>query len=455
MRFFIPPMHRVVHAVAIGAMTVGLAMLSAITTPVTAQTGPTMGADSAAPYMRYSYPIECSMVQPRRERLFWRDQRPDTVYHPPMGDVPFAFAVASARECASRYTLATVPQRDLIGYGAALLTAQAWTQAEDAFHRLLGALANGPVYDKARALSLITGLYASTTGQMPVALSYQQQLDALGDVAAPERMLGDLAIAGRAQFADSLSLLDSALAGALKASRAMTGDTAKHYAFVSAQAYLYLADLYARRHQPDKAISTIVQARHTLVPIRQSVMRALGGAEGQYGMLEKPAPQLKASVWYGGEGAATVRPTKGKPTLVVFAYHNCGDRCYPGYAVLRRLYAKYAGTGLQIVFASRTMGYYLDDLVKPEAEATLIQHYFTDTLKLPPLTLAVWETPFTKRETDGRKMATSTPNEDAYHPNPVIPLPTYLIDRNGIIQAITSLAPRNEAMLDHQLQAMH
>jgi hypothetical protein len=448
-------MHRAVRAVAIGALMVGVTTMSALATPAAAQTGPAMGTDSAAPYMRYQYPIECAMVQPRRERLFWRDQRPDTVYHPPMGDVPFAFAVASARECVSRYTLATVPQRDLIGYGAALLTAQEWPQAEDTFHRLLGALANGLIYDKARALVLITGLYASTTGQMPLALTYQRQLEALGDVAAPERMLGQLSIANRALFADSLSLLDSALAGALKASRAMTGDTAKHYAFVSAQVYLDLAELYARRHQPDKAISTIVQGRSTLVPIRQSVMRTLGGAEGQFGMLGKPAPQLKASVWYGDEGAATQRPTKGKPTLVVFAYHNCGDRCYPGYAVLRRLYAKYAGTGLQIVFASRTMGFYLDDLVKPEAEATLIQHYFTDTLKLPPLTLAVWETPFTKRETDGRRMVTSAPNEESYHPNPTIPLPTYLIDRNGIIQAVTSLSPRNEAFLDHQLQQLH
>jgi hypothetical protein len=428
--------------------------IGAVATPAAAQTAPTLGVDSAAPYTRYHYPIECSMVQPRRERLFWRDQRPDTVYHPPMGDAAFPFAVTSARECVSHDTLATVPQRDLIGYGAALLTAQEWSQAEDAFHRLVGALANGPVYDRARALSLMTGLYASTTGQMPMALSSQQQLETLGDVAAPERMLGQLSIAGRAQFADSLSLLDSAVNGALKASRAMSSDTAKHYAPVSAQVYLTLADLYARRHQPEKAISIIIQGRNTLVPIRPSVMRILGGAERQYALLEKPAPEVKASVWYGGEGANTQRPAKGKPTLVVFAYHNCGDRCYPGYAVLRRLYAKYANTGLQIVFASRTLGYYVDDLVKPDAEAALIQQYFTDSLKLPPMTLAVWETPFTKRETDGRMMATSAPNEESYRPSPVT-LPTYLIDRNGIIQAITSLAPRNEAMLDHQLQAMH
>jgi hypothetical protein len=410
--------------------------------------------DPPAPYTRYAFPIECAQVQARRERLFWRDQRPDTVYHPPLGDVPLPFAVASAGACVNRYQLASVPQRDLIGYGAALLDAQKWTTAEQAYQRLLTALEGASVYERARALQLMVEKYAETTGQLPVALSYLRQLEALGDVAAPERMLGQLAIVQRAQFADSLSLLDSAVTGALRASRALTGDSAKRYALVSANAYLALADLHARRHHADSAIAAVQMARTTLGPLRPIVMMVLQGAEAPYQLLGKPAPKLQASVWFGGEGAATQRPVAGKPTLVVFANHNCGNRCYPGYSVLRRLYAKYASAGLQIVIASRTMGYYKDDLVQPDSEATLVHKYFVDDLKLPPLTLAVWKTPFERRTRDGRMMAQSQPNEEAFHPNLSTPLPVYLVDRQGIIQAVSSLIPKNEAFLDHQLQAL-
>lgn len=369
-----------------------------------------------------------------------------------MGDTPLRFAVASAKECAARFTAADVPPRDLIGYGTALLRAQEWEPADAAFHRLLQLLANASLYQKARALYLIVDAYAGTTGQLSTALAYQAQLEALGSQAAPERMLGQLSIAERGRIADSLTLVETALTAARAASRAMTGDTAKHYAFTSAYVYGLLADLYVRRHQFDKAVATIVEGRNTLVPIRRSVLQVLGGAERRYQMLGQPAPMLTASIWYGADGAATVRPAHDVPSLVVFVQHTCGDRCYPGYAVLRRLYVKYASTGLQIVFVSRTVGSFNGDLVTPEREAELTRRYFVDSLALPPLTIALWKTPFEKRARDGRMMAQSTPNERAYQLNSSAPLPVYVVDRKGIIQAITSIVPDNEALLDHQLR---
>lgn len=441
---------------AVGATIGGLCL--AVSAPrAFAQTAQMAHAeqDPAAPYTHYVTPGECARVSPRRDRLLWRDQRPDTVYHPPMGDLPLRQTVASVRACLARFASSTIAQRDLLGLGKAQLAAEQPAEAEATFQRWLGRLANASTYERAWALSQIVAAYAGTTGQMPAALTYIKQLDALGDVAAPERLLAYLAVVNRAQFADSLALLDSAVAGAMRASRAMTGDTAKRYAPVSAAAYLAQANLQGRRHDGAGAVKTIEQGRNTLVPLRPSVAQAFAGAEGPYQMLGTPSPVVQASKWFTVDGSTAQRPTKGKPTLIVFAYATCGGGCYPGYAVLRRLVSRYASAGLEVVFASRTMGHTEHKLVPPDSEVDIIHHYFVDTLRLPPLTLAVWKTAFGKRPSDGHLLVQSAPNEAAFHPNLSVPLPCVLVDKQGMIQAITSVGPANEAFLDHQLSAIH
>lgn len=428
------------------------ALLSGVVigTPLHAQASP----DLAAPYSRYTIPVECAQVAPRRERQFWHNQRPDTIAHLPMGDVGQASTVSAARACVARFDVHSVAQRDLIGFGEAQLSAEQPAQADVAFQRLLKLLAHASVSQRGWALSQIVQLYAGAPGQMSQALAYVKQLDALGDSAAPGRLAAYLAIIQRAQYADSLSLLESAVTGALRASHGLMGDSAKQYAISSAVAYLAQADVQGRRHHPEQAIATIQTARATLGPLRRSVLQLLAGAEIPYTYYGKPSPVVSASEWFNGDGAHTQRPAAGKPALLIFGYHNCGDKCYPGYAILRRLAAKYASMGLQITLMTRTLGYYQSSLVHPDSEATLIRNYYVDYLHLPPNTLAVWNTTFERSPKDGRMMVTSAPNERAFRPNLTVPLPVVLVDAKGIVQCITSLNPQNEALIEHQLQAM-
>jgi len=410
--------------------------------------------DLAAPYARYKTPGECAQADPRRERQFWYDQRPDTAYHAPMHDVAQRSTVEAVRACLARFSLASVAQRDLIGLGQAQLAAEWPAQADSTFQRLLGLLSKGALSDRAWAMSQIVGLYADAPGGMPRALAYVKQLDAMGAEAAPGRLIGYMAIARRAQIADSLALIDSAVTGALAASRALQGDSAKQYAPLSAAAYLALADLQGRRHEPEKAIATVQLARTTLIPLRPSLQRSLAGAEFVYTFYGKPSPTVKASSWFGGEGSTTQRPKAGKISLLVFGYHSCGGQCYSGYAVLRRLVAKYASAGLDVTWMSRTQGFYQNGLVKPDSEAALINNYFTKIVGLPPMTLAVWTTGFQKSQKDGRMMVTSAPNEEAFHPRLNPPLPVFLVDRNGVVQCVSWLNANFEALLDHQIAQM-
>jgi hypothetical protein len=371
-----------------------------------------------------------------------------------MGDVPLPSTVSAVRACVARFTVDSVAPRDLLGLGEAHLAAGQPVLADAAFRRWLGIGTKWPVRERAWALARIVKAYSTTTGQMSAALRYVHQLDALGDSAAPERLLAYLTIVDRAQFADSIPLLDLAVTGAMTASRALSGDVAKEYAPSSAAAYLALADLYGRRHDATRAIETIRTARATLVPLRPSLQRSLSGAESPYLLYGKPAPVVQASEWFGGDGVMAKRPTPGKPTLLMFGLPTCGDGCYAGYAVLRRLVSRYAAMGIQVTLVTKTLGHYGDALLTPDSEATVIAHYYFRELTLPPFTLAVWNTVTNKNAKDGRLMPATNPNEAAYRPNFTEPLPTVLIDGQGIVQCVTAMSSRNEALLAHQLQAL-
>jgi hypothetical protein len=442
---------RRVLVVLVGAAAAMVMTSIALPRAALAQT-PVLGVDSAAPYTHYRFPSECAIVGPRREYLFWRDKRADTVYHPPMGDLPLRFAVASTKECVSRFTAADLPAYKLLGDGLAWLGAQEWTQADGAFTRLLGLQANASPHERAWTLSLIVKAYADTPGQMATAQSYRARLDALGDVAAPERMLAGLYIAKRAAIADSLSLLDSALTAALTASRRLTHHDYLWYGGELIDLYKKLADLYLRRHDVTKAKAILVEGRAVLAS------QVGYGTEGEVKddrveLIGKPAPPLKASVWYGAEGTATVRPALGKPTLIVFMSDVCGELCYPGFAMLRRLYAKYAGTGLQVVLVARTWGFSpYNTLMQPDSEPAVIQQYFTEKLHLPQMAISVWQQPVVTRPRDGLVMRSPTPNEEAYQLS-WRSFRVCVVDRKGIIQAIVDDFD-NEQQLNRELAAL-
>lgn len=392
---------------------------------------------------RYASGWECTRVSGWSENRFWRDKRPDTIYRARTGNPTQRSSVANVRKCLAKFNLSSTAQRDILGLMEALVDAEQSTQVDAAAAKLASTAATMPVSAKAWILYQISNVYiGAAQPKLPQAQKYIAQLDAMGAAAAPERMLAHKDLADAARFRDSIPLWDKELAAALAASKQMTGDTRKEYAYVSANIYLGIADLKGRVNDPQSAIKAIETARAELIPLRASIAQYLKGAERPYTLMGQSAPPVQATKWFNTNGS-NIHPAPGKPALLVHVSKNCGSYCYTSYSVLRRLVTKFESQGLDVVLMTRTSGYHRNRLVRPDSEIVFVDDYFTNFLKFP-LNLAVWQVPFGKRD-DGKLTILSAPNNEAY------PGSAFIIDSKGAIRLATELVPANEAILEDVL----
>jgi len=402
--------------------------------------------DAPMSFARYRIPVMCAEAAAFGERQFWRDRRPDTVYHPRTGTSLQRSVVTTTRQCLDHFSLDQTKIRDLLGAGEAYLAAEENSRADSAFARLV-AIASPA--NKPWVLSQIVDLYVNAAlPNLPKALAFAEQLDALGAAAAPERMIAHLSIVEGAQFIDSVSLQARELNAALAAMHEMRGDTRKAYAFWSATVYQYRAALKARLNDTAGVRRELMTAREELGPLRPAVRADLDAALEGYRLLGQPSPTVQATTWFNTTDPKTARPVKGKPSLLVFVSHSCLPvTCYPQYAVLRRIAAKY-GARLDITLITRTQGFYRNKLASPDSEMVFAKQYFFDYLKLPGV-LAIWRSDLGHRD-DGHLTVLTAPNDEAFHTSKA----AFLVDSHGVIRLITRLSSSREAMLDDMIQSL-
>jgi hypothetical protein len=376
------------------------------------------------------------------------------MYVPPSGLADQPQTVASVRACLARFSLVTVAPRDLLGFGQSALAAEQPGLADSAFTRLESQVARAP--DSARAWTLYQISLAYLQAAQPKlerARNYLARLDAMGANAAHARILAHTAMARVARIRDSVSLQARAVEAALAASRALQGTARKAYAPDVAEVYVALAELEARRNDGPAAVAALAAGRTALLGDRPSVRRTLDGMLPFVDRLGQPAPQIQATSWFRPDGTSDTtrihRPATGTPSLVIMSAARCRV-CYPGYAVLRRLMAKYSARGLAVILVTRTAGTFGGQLVSLDTEKTYIQRYFYKEIQLP-VTLAIWYTEFSRRD-DQKLIITSAPNDRNYPA--VASMATYVIDAHGKIRLVSWLAPENEAVLDHVIASL-
>jgi hypothetical protein len=281
---------------------------------------------------------------------------------------------------------------------------------------------------------------------------YLDRLDALGSTAAAARALAHNALAQEARRRDSVSLQEHESTAAEQAMHEMSEEDRREYALFLPTIYRSLADARARQNDAAGAMQVMADGERALTMLQASrAVSLVHRATTFYAPIGRRASAIVATRWFN-TSEQTARPTLGKPALVVFVQHSCGPTCYPGYAVLRRLAAKYTASGMSITLVARTGGYYRNELVRADSETALTARYFMTFLGLPAA-LAVWQTPLGRRA-DGHVTVLSAPNEAAYTPPPV-PLPVYIIDAKGVIRFVSSLSLENEAALDDVLASLY
>lgn len=437
-----------------GAMSCGVGVARAqqsIPAPLHAAIADSISASVAATpsFGRYATPDECVMYSVWAENQFWRDRSADTIFVRREGNPLQPSIVDAVRDCMSRFTVAGAAPRDLLALGRGYLAIASLTQAESAFVRLTHVSETAP--NRPWILLQIVRAYVEAPHpELGQALEYAAKLDALGATAAPERMMAHMAIDSEGWRRDSIALETQELRAAMVAARAMVGDAQKEYAFGWAQVYIESAMLKGRQGDGPGALTLLAEGQRILTPIRPSVERRLFAYTDFFTLLGHTAPQIRAMHWYPS-GSETPFPKASVPTLVVFA--GMGSQRYPAYAMVRRLAARFASVGLDIVFVTSTTMSYREQLVPPDSDAMLQAHYYLEERRLP-VNLAVWQTSFA-RQPDKRLLPIQLPNEAAYRiPRAGAGLMTYVVGADGTIRFVTGLLSANEAVLTDVIQAM-
>ena len=422
----------------------------AVAAAVVAMAGATvLPAQQAAPrpsdpFVRYTTPGQCEQATYRLMNLYWRDKRPDTLVYAPGTDSLPAPVLAAGRACASRFSVAGVPERDLVDLAQLYILTQQDDLAQAAIDRLLRAQASLPAGQRGWTHYLLgRTLLGARPTRMDAARRHLQQLDALGAPAALYRMLAHTQFADYALTVNDRTTAISEARAALSAGKQMSRTDQLDYVFSTLDAYAELVPPVALERGAAAARALVDTASTALVPLRPPGSQELAQLRARISALRAPyvllgtkAPKIEANWWYNA-GGDTTRPRAGKATIVVFAGPG---GAFEMQAVVRRLSARYASRGLDVIVATSTRGYFRSQPMPSAAEeAALTGKYFSEHLKLPAA-VAVQETPFSFRPTDGRRLNQQTSNNRNFFRGPS----AVLIGADGVVRLVANLSPQME-----------
>jgi hypothetical protein len=439
------------------ALVVAIAICT-VTAPATAQTLTTLTPPDTAhdPYGRYVRPGQCVQAAIRFKDAYWRDKRPDTVRYAPTTDSVPASVIKAVRQCASRFNVAKVPERDLLGLVQLYLWAQQDSLAKAAADRLLAAEANLPAVQRGWTLHLLVqDLLDLSPTRFAWVKRYLAQLDSLGQPAATWQMLAHTAVA---KYDMTVNDRSGALADgktAIAASHAMSKNDQMDWTIPLIMAYDALAFPTSLLNGGKATLALYDTAKAVITPLRKSqqdlmqLLPLLDQLRQRYTLIDTKAQPIVGKHWYHVEGDTTVRPKPSVVTLVFVPQPLCGGQCFQQYATIHRLQDKYGTAGLHIVSITESHGFFKNHAEPdPAHEANDLQDYLLGYLKLPG-PLAITETQFHPLF-DGRRIGEPGPN----HKNYIIGGSGILVGKDGIIHMVSSVGPKSEDALAAEIAAL-
>jgi len=411
---------------------------------------PTVARDSSDPYVRYTSPGQCEQAARRLFDQYWRDKRADTIRYTPETDSVPAPVLLATRQCAARFSAATVEPRELLDLAYLYL----WTQQDDlaraAMARLERTNANRSTTDRAWPLYLyVKGLLQARPGRLREVRTAMQQLDAVGASAATWRLFAHNLYASYAVMINDLGTAESEARAALTASHQMSFPDRVDWAGDIQTTYFTLTTPVSMTRGGPVALAVLDTAVTDLSPLRpagsgdqQEIRDGIRrrrtplAALGKHGL-----PPVHATTWFGTNGDTT-RPRRGVATLLISTPSSCDGGCYPMFATIQRLHATY-GDRLDIVLMTATRGFFRDQLIlSPTAEADSSGNYYTRFLQLP-VALAVESTSFAYAP-DGRRQNTQVVNARSYP----FDRPAIFLDPSGTVRWVGEVSPYDERLLD-------
>ena len=284
--------------------------------------------------------------------------------------------LAMLRECAAQFDMSKTAPADLAPLVDLYVEAQQLDKARAALAR---GLADATLDQPARANLLL--LAVRTTLRQPksdernaMAERYMEQLDAIGDEVLEQRLTAHGALNNyyRGDNIDAGIIRHSTWM--MDAGKRLSADQRKKFGASIVSAYVNLAEAVAGQGENDRAIDLLKRA-----PVEWPEAAAAGARVkdvlARYMLVGTAAPAISASVWLNRTATQPLDP-KGKVTLLEFTAHWCGP-CKESYPGMRRLQQRFAKDDFQVVFYTRTYGYFDQERnLTPEQEIERDRKYF-------------------------------------------------------------------------------
>jgi tetratricopeptide (TPR) repeat protein len=338
-----------------------------------------------------------------------------------------------ARECASRFSIASTPAQDLPALAELFAEAGQFELADAAIEKNL-ALTKLDEAGHAKALaSAIQVLRRQPKSDARNARleRYCDALDQLSDAVIENKISGHVSLNSYYRADDIDSGIIKHSTWLIEAAGRLTPEQRKKFGNSFINAYVNLAEAYAGQEQNDRALELLRRAAVELKDL-PNVEAQVRPALERYLLVGTPAPPIEAPRWINASPAGmTTLDLKGKVTLLEFTAHWCGP-CRESYPGLHRLLKRFANRDFQIVLVTELYGYFGGEHnLSPEQELEKDRAYFAGEHGFD-VKIAVGDAARTTREA-GKVVRHRNPNElYKVHGIPQI----HIIDRQGIHRLI-------------------
>lgn len=284
--------------------------------------------------------------------------------------------VKMARDCAAAFDVEKMPPGSLAPLVELYAEAQMPELADRALARGLAAEGLEPAARAGLFVQAIrAGLRQRPKPDFPKLEKYSDALDALPDAAIEQKIAGHTSLNNYYRGDDVDAGIIKHSTWLIERAKTLPAQLRKKYESSFVSAYENLAEAVAGQGDNDRALDLLRRAPAELADIPK-VEERLKSTVARYELVGKPAAAIGAPVWLNRAEGATPVDLKGKVTVLQFTAHWCGP-CKESYPGMTRLLQRFKDRGLQLVFYTRTYGYFESERPLPrEREIERDRAYF-------------------------------------------------------------------------------
>ncbi len=268
--------------------------------------------------------------------------------------------VSMLKECASKFDVKTIAEKDLLGLSDLYSSAGMIPEANAAVAR---AMASKSLTNAERAgllLQSVRLMLREPKGDERNARLEKlvDQLDALPNADALDpKFNAHLSMNGfyRADDIDAGIIKHSTWL--IETGAGLSPDMRKKYGPSILSAYINMAEAWAGQGMNDKAVALLRRAPKDWPEVPNAADR-VESTLSRYLLVGTEAAPIQAPQWLNKpEGVTTSVDMKGKVTLLEFTAHWCGP-CRESYPGVNRLRERYGAKGFRVVMATQLYGYF-------------------------------------------------------------------------------------------------